>query len=253
MDDTLLTVLVVGAAVAFFFIRNWRRHSAEPASHAIREPVPPPPPPAVQSEEERLAQEAADVQARWDSEREAIEDAHDDEMWSIREKLEKAKQLIEKSGVGDAACDVLRIMWHWPSWSKRDDWKMPVALDGLDGGKVARNEFGGREGTWLGWNWDGEAYRLELTVSPNYTSADFDTGDLKLSVGDEPVMHLDVSQRLGDEYDKWRVFGVSAFKAGPWMAKLNELAGQLRIADRQWFRDHEKSFYGEKAGKIQLD
>lgn len=66
-------------------------------------------------------------------------------------------------------------------------------------------------------------------------------------------MHLDVSSRLSDEYCIWRVFGVSAFKAGPWMPQLNELAGRLRIADEQWKRDHEKQLYGEKAGNIELD
>jgi hypothetical protein len=68
-------------------------------------------------------------------------------------------------------------------------------------------------------------------------------------------MHLDVVQRSrpGAEYSSWGVTNVSAFKAGPWMLQLNELAGRLRIADQQWKREHEKQFYGEKAGNIELE
>lgn len=266
MDGALVTVIIISAAVAFFIFRAWRQRPIKPVGSADvklsssppapvapanREPSPPPPLPVP--EEDRLAQEAAEMNAHWDEERRAVERTHYDEMQPIKEKLAKARQLVDKSGVGDAARDILRIMWHWPSWSKRDDWKMPVPVEGLDGGRTPRHKHGGREGSWLSWTFDGEQYQLELTINPNYTGDAADIGDLKLTVGGEPVMHLDVSQRLGDEYDSWGVFGVSAFKAGPWMVRLNDLAGRLRIADRQGLRDHEKLFYGEKAGKIELE
>lgn len=66
------------------------------------------------------------------------------------------------------------------------------------------------------------------------------------------VWTLDVSQDFNSEYDEWKVYGVSAFKAGPWMAQINDLAGRLEIADRQWLRDHDKKFWGEKAAQIEL-
>ena len=71
--------------------------------------------------------------------------------------------------------------------------------------------------------------------------------------GDELVMHLGVSQRIDREFAPWRVFGVSALRIGPWMSRLNEIAGRLRIADGQMRRDHDKTFYGEKAKNIELD
>jgi hypothetical protein len=245
MDGMLLTVLAIGALLAFFLLRGGRPTNQAKASA----PAPPPPPPST--EEERLVREAADVQDQWEREREAVEQAHDDEMQPIQERIQKARQFVEDSGVGNAACDILRIMWHWPSWSKGDSWQMPVAVTGLDGGKTPAQEHSMREGTWLGWTSNDERYRLELSIS----SAFSDLGDLRLWVGEQLVMHLDVVQRSrpGAEYSSWGVTDVSAFKAGPWMLQLNELAGRLRIADGQWKRDHEKQHYGEKAGNIELD
>jgi hypothetical protein len=66
-------------------------------------------------------------------------------------------------------------------------------------------------------------------------------------------MHLDVTQRIADESDRLRVIGVSALRAGPWMSQINELAGQLRIADQQQVRNHERTFYGKKADDIKMD
>jgi hypothetical protein len=47
-------------------------------------------------------------------------------------------------------------------------------------------------------------------------------------------MVLDVNQDLfAEDYSRWHFFDVSALKPGPWMAKINDLAGQLRVADGQ--------------------
>jgi hypothetical protein len=125
---------------------------------------------------------------------------------------------------------------------------MPVAVTGIEGGDLTSPR-----GRWLGWVWLGTRFRLQLEISPNYVGSDFDTAKLHLSADDQEVMTLDVSQRLQDEYYRWRVFGVSALKAGAWMAQLNDLAGQLQVAERQSTLDRERSFYGEKAQKIELD
>ncbi|MCB2228391.1 MAG: hypothetical protein KQH53_17055 [Desulfarculaceae bacterium] len=211
------------------------------------------PPVESTNEDERFAKEAIEAHERWERERQAVEQAHYEEMRPIKEHLEKARQLVIESGVGEAACSILRIMWHWPSKSERDDWQTPIPVDGLDGGQIPRREHGALGGKSLGWTWDGDTYQMALEIRKNYTDDDFETGDLRMWVADAMVMHLDVSLQLSDGYDSWRVFGVSAFKAGPWMAQLNELAGRLRVAEGQGLRDYEKEFYGEKAKKIDLD
>lgn len=255
MNENLLSILIVGLVVAFVVYRVSRQPLDQPPdqlpdlptsqdSHESSLPAP-------LSEDELLAREAAGVQARWAQELRAIEQAHDNAMLPLMKKLKQARQLVTKSGVGNAACDVLRFMWHGPSWLTRDDGSRLMPLEGWVSGDLD----GGERGKWLGWIWEDASFRLELIVrSSFFPPEDGSTlGDLKLTVDDEQVMHLDVSQRLGDEYDSWRVSGVSAFKAGPWMAQLNELAGRLQIAKSQQLRDLEKSFYSKRAGNIELE
>jgi hypothetical protein len=138
------------------------------------------------------------------------------------EKVAKAKRLIAESGVGDAACDILRIMWHWPSWSKLGNWKAPLTIENLDGGDTTAKPHAFRGGKWLAWCWAGSNFRLELEVSANHSGGDRELGDLRLFVNEVDVLHLDVSQGLDDRSGSWAVFGVSGFRAGHWMAALNE-------------------------------
>jgi hypothetical protein len=52
-------------------------------------------------------------------------------------------------------------------------------------------------------------------------------------------------------YD-WSVTDISAFQTGPWMAKLNDFAGKLILADRRSHQDIEFGFFGEKAKGIAI-
>src|SRR5262249_35656452 len=90
-------------------------------------------------DEERMTQAAVVVKERWEQERDDVERAHREEMRPIQEKLEKARKLVDQSGVGIAACDVARIMLHWPTWSQRKDWKPPVLVEDLKGGEAERD------------------------------------------------------------------------------------------------------------------
>jgi hypothetical protein len=242
-------------AVIYFVMRR-RNQSSASSPEAELGPAAPEPAEAAAplplQEEDRLALEAANVKSHWDDERRRVENDHFAKMKPIRSKLEKAKKLVETSGVGGSACAILRIMWHWPSWSQRSDWVMPIEIELLSGDDLAREGHSARSGKWLEWSWAQHVFRLELTVSSDYVGGDTNLGNLTLSVDGELALLLDVSHRLKSEYYDWGFFGVSAFKAGPWMTQLNELAGRLEIADRQWMRDHDKKFYGEKAAKIDL-
>lgn len=109
MDGTLLIIIAIGALLAFFLYG--RRASHPIAPNKASAPSPPTRPPPL-TEEERIVQEAAEVRDRWKREREAVQLAHDDEMQPIHERIQKARQFVEVSG--NAACDILRIMWHCP-------------------------------------------------------------------------------------------------------------------------------------------
>lgn len=203
-------------------------------------------------EEECFAEEAAEMREKWAAEEEVVWSAHHAAMQPDLAKLAKAKRLVAESGVGDAACDILRIIWHWPSWSKLDNWTAPLAIENLNGANTAAKPDAVRGGKWLAWRWAGSNFRLELEVSANHTGGDSELGDLRLYVNEVDVLHLDVSQELGDNCESWSVFGVSGFRAGRWMTELNEIAGHLRIADSNWSRAQDREFYSKQAENIEL-
>jgi hypothetical protein len=200
-------------------------------------------------EDERLAREAAAVRNHWDRELRAVEQAHHDSMQSIRDKLARASRLIDESGVGEAAVTILKVMHHWPSWSKRADWRLPLAVEGLDGGDVPAKDDGLRD-VWLAFRWDGTRFRVDRAAYLSDTGEDGYLGDIHIWADDAEVLVLDVSRDERDEYDRWRWHGVSAFRAGPWMAKLVDLSGRVIIADREWKQRYVRDFYGQRADRV---
>ncbi|HEY3918766.1 MAG TPA: hypothetical protein VGL83_13290 [Stellaceae bacterium] len=199
------------------------------------------------SDEEIHIREAFATAAYWRREHEAIEQAQRALMQPIEQKLRKARRLVAQSGVGGSACDLLKIMWHWPAQSKHEGWPMPAGVARIDGSDAANGKP-----KWIAWTRNNLRFRLQLDAVSNDSVDGTRLGDLKLSVDDEDVLHLDVTQRVGEEYDQWRALGVSGFRAGPWMMQLNEFAGELRIASSQTMREHALRFYGEKARNIVL-
>ena len=215
-------------------------HSAAPAVGANTIEVP-------LSGEDVYIREAYAAAAYWKRAQVAVDQTQRALMQPIREKLHKAQRLVAESGVGGSACDLLQIMWHWPARAKHADWQMPVAIAALEG-----SEAGAGKAKWIAWTRNGLRFRLQLDAGSNDNAAAARIGELTLAVDGEEVLRLDVAHGVGDDHDRWRVSGVSAFRAGPWMMQLNELAGELRIANSQTVREHVLQFYGEKARNIVL-
>jgi hypothetical protein len=230
MDDVLVIVGLIAIAILFASCTP-RPRPRRPKP--IRSVALPPPLPRDKGEEEPQTAEAG-VRGGWERKLEEVEEEHANEIATMQDRLAKARGLVSKSGVDFAACDILRMIHHWPSLLATDDGQRPAPVGLLDEGRTPAKRQGAREGKWVGWSWDGVPYRMELSVNPNYSSDfddDLDTGELRLWEKGELVMHLDVFKRVEVQYDQWTVFGVSALRAGPWMLRLNELAGRLRIAD----------------------
>jgi hypothetical protein len=127
MEIWFLIAVVAGLLYCFL-----GRKEPTPSPHARLRIAPPDSVP--QPAEDRFADEAAAVRDKWDDELQTIDAQHHEGLELMLSKLAKARELINTSGVGDGACDILRIMWHWPSWSQNDGWKMPLSVTGLGGG-----------------------------------------------------------------------------------------------------------------------
>jgi hypothetical protein len=197
------------------------------------------------SEEDFYAQQASETAERWRQKQNEIERQHHVAMRPVQEKLERAKKLVKESGVDKACASLLEIMWHWPSWSKRDDWKVDVGISDIFG---SDNNTDDKE---ICWSEDGAHYKLHLKTS-RYSHDSSRYGDILLFVNEILVLELDVSQELEDEYSRWRPFGVSAFRAGPWMVQINDLEGRLRASQQESLRANNLKYYSDKARNIDV-
>ena len=240
----LLTLAVIGIVLSLvLFTRHKRRVVNKELPSALGER-------RELSEEERCTKEAVQVREHWNQEVEAANLAHEEWAQPIREKIDKARELVSQIAVDAAACDILSLMWSWPTYSKRPqrDWQPPFPLEGFDGGG------GLRDAKWLAWRWQGVGFRLQLDEQTPYgEGGDSFYGDIRVWANDKLVMQIDVSRRYTAEIDTWRPFDISAFQAGPWMALLNDFAGKLRFYNEQLLRDLGSKRISDKANNIRLD
>jgi hypothetical protein len=159
--------------------------------------------------------------------------------------MAKARDLVSKSGVDSAACDILGLIRYWPSVLDANKGQPALPFRAMNDGRMPAQHRGERDGRWVNWLWDGIAYRLELWMSPENSAAfedDLNIGDLRLWVDGEAVMHLNVLKRAEVQHDRWTPFSVSSLRAGSWMLRINELAACLRTANQL----HDEGAMGAK-------
>jgi hypothetical protein len=144
--------------------------------------------------------------------------------------MAKARDLVSKSGVDSAACDILGLIRYWPNVLEATNGQPPLPFGAMNEGRMPAQHLGERDGRWVSWLRNGIVYRLELWMRPDSSGFedDLNIGDLRLWVDGEAVMHLNVLKRAEVQHDLWTPIGVSSLRAGPWMLRLNERAACLR-------------------------
>ena len=151
-------LVIVGLIAIVIFVASYRSHNRKEHPKPFKPVQLSPPSPRVLSEEERLAAQAAEVRERWEAKLEEVEGAHENEMEPIKDRLEKARHLVDTSGVGTAACDILGMSSQWPALSQSGDGGPPFTFGPLEQGRTRGIPHGGHEGEWLGWTMDAVPY-----------------------------------------------------------------------------------------------
>ena len=218
MDNILVIVGLIAIAIVFASLAPRPRIRQPKPIKSVA--LPPPLPPDARN------QDVAKVEQAAGGEREPndIDEA----------AAEKARDLVRKSGVDSAACDILGLIQYWPNVREANNGQPPLPFGAMNEGRMPAQRRGERDGRWVSWLWNGIAYRMELRMSPDNSSVfedDLNIGDLRLWVDGEAVMHLNVLKRAEVQHDRWTPFAVSALRPGSWMLRLNELAACLRIAN----------------------
>ena len=222
MDSVLVIVGTIAIAIVFasFAPRPRIRQSnlATPASL-------PPPLPSNVGDQQAKAVGSPDVEGQ-EGEPEEIAEA----------AKAKARDLVTKSDVDSAACDILGMVQNWPKLAEANNGQPPLPFDAMTEGRMPAEQVGERDGRWVNWSGNGTVYRLELWTHPNSGRAfedDLQLGDLQLWVDGEAVMQLHVAKRAEVQHERWVPFGVCSLRAGSWMLRLNELAACLRTAEER--------------------
>jgi hypothetical protein len=222
MDSVLVIVGIL--AVAIVFASLVPRVRIRPSNVAKPVSIPPP-----------LPSNAGDQQPK------SIRSLSVDGLERQREEIDevamaKARDLVSKSAVDSAACDVLGMVQNWPTVVEAHSGQPSLPFGAISEGRMPAEHVGARDGRWVNWSSNGIAYRLELWADPNNAGAfedDLQIGDLRLWVAGEAVMHLNVAKRAEVQHDRWAPFGVRSLRAGSWMLRLNELAAYLRTANER--------------------
>ncbi len=219
----------------------WQMLRTPEALAPLAPPPTPSPPPAPLLPGQQFADAARDAHLRRQSELAAAETSRDAEVAEAQALIEQAEALLGDSGVIDATLSALSEVWHWPSWSKRDDWQAPVPATDLRG----------RDGGGVEWTWEATAFgiRLEERSIAGYEDA---YGVVTLWANGAEVLVLDVKRSPRDEYDRWTYVGVCGLVPGDWMAGIVDFAGAADVANELSRQSNLATYYMERSRKITL-
>lgn len=185
---------------------------------------------------ERYALAASRVNRQWDEKERKVEAAHARQIMAATERLERARRLVEDSGVGEAVISALRLMWHWPELQAKKEWFRPAGMSELflDPSPVDASD----SLVVISWIWDDRHYRLDLSLpaeqkNDEQQENDVHGGLLTLWVEGESVITLDVENPAGGPMERWVMSGVDALNAGPWMPEFVEIIERLKSAEAE--------------------
>ncbi len=178
---------------------------------------------------------------------------HERKAAEIDVKLDRARNYVQESGVGEGAAILLEIMWNWPDMTRRGEWARPAGMHELEFDEAAAQEEDSESLNLLRWRWMGRAYELRLDpVNRSIVQAE-EAGLLSLQVDGQNVMGLEVEPDGNGLPNVWTVVDVDALKSGDWMPDFVEFAGRLKIADDEKRRQMGFERNVTKAERIEFD
>ena len=222
---------------------NEPKASEPPQGQVVREPPPPEP---DDERYARLAREAAAAAAAETADEEAQKKR---EIAEAQAKLDRARKVLQDSGLWIGTCAVYNEMNNWPGWIERNGWVPPIPLESLAG---REEQEAMRHQTlrhkWVAWKAGSHNYELRLQDRGRGFEGDH-LATLHFKLGENTVLSLDVGQ---DDNGKWHASQVDRFVAGAWMIVLAELAARLDAKRRERMDDVYRNYVLPKADRVDL-
>ena len=178
------------------------------------------------------------------------------EAQQARQVVQKARDLIRQSGIGDALTLLLEEVKFWPSWSQRDDLINSVHFPATDirAREEAKEEpFKRTTITTVYFMYGDKPYGLVfedrgLSYLPD--GEPIRNGNLDFIAEDAVVLSLNVSNDA-DEHE-WHWFDLNALNIGPWTKDLLEIAAHINVATKESGRQFNERSDIDKAKKIRF-
>lgn len=164
-----------------------------------------------------------------------------------KEKIAAAEKLVSETGLDHALVKLLEEMWHWPSWSKRDDFEKHKHLDATEvSGETEETEK--EEIKRIRFKYAGTAYLFEFIEDKGYFEGT-KWGRINLYSNDERLVSLRVYHDLDrhSEYDQWSKLSVDGLSPGSWIVHVVEMESKIGLSRDQWMADMERERLLEQA------
>ena len=178
------------------------------------------------------------------------------EAQQARQVVQKARDLIRHSGIGDALTLLLEEVKYWPSWSQRDDLIKSVHFPATD--IRAREEskeepFKRATTTTVSFMYGNKPYGLVFEDrGPSYLpeGEPIRNGTLDFIAEDAVVLSLNVSNDADGH--EWHWFDLNALNIGAWTKDLLEIAAHINVATEDSRRHFNEKSDIDKAKKIRF-
>jgi hypothetical protein len=153
------------------------------------------------------------------------------------DRVQRAKLLVDRSGLGKALLTLMEQTKYWPSSSKRGDF---MSWAGFPVEHVlAREEWRGEQYrsekvTAVLFVYKGDRYGMVFTDKGSCIMPDgegFHRGDVEFISDGKVVLGLDIS--ISSDEFAWRYFGVNALDLGQWSKALVEIATHINAHEAQ--------------------
>lgn len=178
------------------------------------------------------------------------------EVQQARQLIQQARDLVRRSGMGDALTVLLEEVKYWPTWSERDDLVKSVHFPAADihAKKESKEEpFKRTTTTTVYFMYGDQPYGLVFEDrGPSYLpdSEPSMNGTLDFIAEGVVVLSLNVTNDV-DEHE-WRWFDLNALTIGPWTKDLLEIAAHIKVANADSPRHFNEKSDIDKAKKIRL-
>ena len=160
---------------------------------------------------------------------------------SAKEKIAAAERLVSESGVDRALLRILEEFWHWPTWSKRDDFRNYCNIEAEN---LTAEAFKSEEKEGIRVTFDYHKSHLTFvfleakSYAPDYTKY----GTVTLLEDERPVVVISIyhDPEKHREYYQWSRLSTEQLSPGEWMLRVVEMQVEIEATVNTQIRELQR-------------